>query len=229
MTWDRGPGRVLAVLGAATVALSACGGHHLADYDFRDRTLAVVYFGTPRPDLVTGGYDLDTDNPVEAVVSASGRILREVEARRARARLDSAATRVDLTARMADRTLDRAGRYLGTRPVQDEADADYLLEVDLFRTGLEARGRAAYLFVTGEVVLLDARTGREIWDRDLDGYDRVTPWVSGGPAMLGDVVTAGALNTVTVAEFERMLGGLADFVADRVARELREDLRDIRD
>lgn len=232
MTNCRGSRARRAVTAVAVVAMAAvvhgCSSHHLDEYDFVDRTLAVVYFTAPAPVLHTGGYDVEGEHPLEVVVSAGGRVAREVEARRAQARLDSAAARVDLTGRMAERTLERASRYLGTRPVDDEAEADYLLEVDIRRMGLDAARRAAYLFVTGEVVLLDARTGREIWDADVSGSDRLTPSLWGSPEVLEDIVTAGALSGVSVDEFERFLTGLTDYVADRVGRELRSDLRGVR-
>lgn len=217
------------LIGLSLAALAACSGHHLAEYDFADRTLAVVYFNAPAPEVHTGGYDVDGDNPLEVVVSASGRVAREMEARRARARMDSAVARVDLAGRLADRTAERAGRYLGTRPVEDASEADYLLEVDIRRMGLEARRGGAYTFVQGEVVLLDGRTGREIWDAGVNGHDRVTPGMWDAPGVLGDVVTAGALSGLSVDEFERLLVGLTDYVADRVGRELRGDLRRARD
>ncbi|NIP80316.1 MAG: hypothetical protein GWM90_14265 [Gemmatimonadetes bacterium] len=213
---------VVTLMGAA-----GCGGHRLADYDFGGRSVAVVYFGAPAPELRTGGYDLESRDPLGTVVAAGGRIAREVEARRARARLDSAATRVDLATRLADRTLERASRYLGARPVEDRQAADYLLEVDVHSLGLDAGRDEVHLFVSGEAVLLDARSGVEIWDSDVRGWDPLTPELASDPS-LGDILTAGALRTVTVDEFERILGRLADYTADRIARELRADLRDVR-
>ncbi|MGK7312931.1 MAG: hypothetical protein ACN0LA_11905 [Candidatus Longimicrobiales bacterium M2_2A_002] len=227
MMWIRSVLAGITVL--VVLALQGCGGHHLADYDFADRSLAVVYYTAPAPELWTGGYDVEGDNPLEVVVSAGGRVAREVEARRAQARLDSAASRLDLAEGMAGRTLERASRYLGTRAVEDESEADYLLEVDVRDMGLDAGRDAAYLVVRAEVVLLDGRTGREIWDADVNGRDRLTPGVSGSTDALGDVVTAGALSSVSVDDFETILRRLTDFVADRVARELRSDLRDARD
>lgn len=219
-----------AVAALTLLATAGCGGHHLADYDFAGRTVAVVYFATPSPHLRTGGgYGAvaDSDDPVGAVLVAGGRIAREVAARKARTRLDSAAASMDLSARMAERTLERASRYLGARPVEDRDAADFLLEVDIRDMGLDARRDRAYLFVKGEAVLLNARTGREIWDADISGYDALTPDMVDTPG-LGDVLTAGALSTLTVAELERVLGRLADYAADRIARELRGDLRDTR-
>lgn len=221
--------RTLALGALAATALAACGGgHHLGDYDFSSRTLAVVYFDAPAPELHTGRYAVDGENALEVVVSASGRMAREVGARRARARLDSAAVRVGLAERMAERTLERASRYLGTRPVESRSDADYLLEVDIRRLGLDARRHGTDLFVAGEAVLLDARTGREIWDADVSGQDRLTPSLFADASVIDDIMTAGALSTVSVEEFERFLAGLADYTADRIARELRGDLRDTR-
>ena len=84
------------------------------------------------------------------------------------------------------------------------------------------------VFVIGEAVLLDARTGREIWMVDVGSRERLTPAILGESDVVEDVLTAGSLTTVTVAEFERLLQALADYTADRIARELREDLRDVR-
>ncbi|MDX1674506.1 MAG: hypothetical protein R3314_06930 [Longimicrobiales bacterium] len=229
MTKTRCETALLSGILAAVLGIAGCGGHRLAEYDFVDQSLAVVYFSAPAPELWTGGYDVDGDNPLEVVVSAGGRVAREVEARRAQARLDSAAARVDLAARMAERTLERSSRYLGTRPVEDESGADYLLEVDIRRTGLDAGRNAAYLVVYGEAVLLDARTGREIWDVEVSGRDRLTPGLWGSPDVVEDVLTAGALSSVSVDDFEQILTRLADFVADRIGRELRADLRSARD
>lgn len=231
MTENRWVSSVLALTGVVIVVpiLGGCGGHHLAEYDFVDRSLAVVYFSAPAPRVYTGGYDVEGENPLEVVVSAGGRAAREVEARRAQSRLDSAAARVDLATRLADRTLERASRYLGTRPAEDRSEADYLLEVDLRGLGLDAGGRSAYLYVAGEAVLLDARTGREIWDADISARDRLSPAVGGSPDVLGDIVTAGSLSTVSVDEFERFLVRLTDYTADRIGRELRSDLRGVRD
>lgn len=223
--------RIAATLTVAilTPGLGGCGGHNLAEYDFTDRTLAVVYFGEPIPQLWTGDLDLEGESPLEQVINAGGQVAREIEGRKARARLDSAASRIDLAARMSDRTLERASRYLGTRAVERESEADYVMEVDVRRTGLDVSGSAAYLFVRGEAILLDGRTGREIWDADISGRSRLTPGTWGSSDVVGDIVTVGTLSRVSVDEFERLLASLTDFVADRISRELRQDLRGVRD
>ena len=155
--------RALACVATIVSSFVACGGgHHLAEYPFASRTLAVVYIAPPAPELLTGYYDLrNSQNPIEAVVRAGADVAREREGRRANARLDSATSRVDIPAALAQRTLARASRYLGTRPTTDESQADYLMEVRMERFGINAKAdEAAYLFTFAEAVLIDRRTGR---------------------------------------------------------------------
>lgn len=229
--WTPARRPTLLLVGLATTVgvLGACGGrHHLNQYDFSGHSLAVVYFAAPSPELRTGGYDVDTRDPLSAVVTAGGRVAREVEARQARERLATAADRLDLAARMAERSLERTSRYLGARPVEDGARADYLLEVDVRSLGLDARGERLHLFVSSEAVLLDARTGREIWASHVRSSDPLGADLGDG-GVIGDVISAGTLHQLSVDDFEILLARLADYAADRTARELRSDLRSIRD
>ena len=220
-------------LGACATAafVSGCGGgHHLADYPFASRTLAVVYIAPPQPELLTASYSLNKgENVVDAVIRTGSGVAREREARRASARLDTATTRVDVPAVLAQRTLERASRYLGTKPTTDAANADYILEVQMTRFGINARDEnAAYLFTFAETVLLDRRTGREIWNIKVHGRDRLTPFVSGSSPIPGSVVTAASLGLVSVANFQDALHQLAESSSNLVTNELRAALRDAR-
>jgi hypothetical protein len=213
------------------VALSACGGgHHLAEYPFSSRTLAVVYVAPPSPELLTSYYDLrNSQNPIEAVVRAGADVAREREGRRANARLDSASSRIDIPGVLAQRTLQRASRYLGTRPTTDENQADYLMEVRMERFGINAKAdEAAYLFTYAEAVLLDRRTGREIWNVNVHGRDRLTPYVESSSRIPGSVITASTLGSVSVADFQGALNQLMDYSSTLITNELRAALRDVR-
>ncbi len=212
-------------------SLAACGGgHHLAEYPFSSRTLAVVYIAPPSPELLTGYYDLrSSQNPVEAVVRAGADVAREREGRRASARLDSATARIDIPAALAQRTLERASRYLGTRPIKDEHSADYLMEVRMERFGINAKAdEAAYLFTFAEAVLIDRRTGREIWNVNVHGRDRLTPYVESSSRIPGSVITASTLGSVSVADFQGALNQLMDLSSNTITNELRSALRDVR-
>ena len=210
---------------------AACGGgHHLAEYPFASRTLAVVYVAPPAPELLTGYYDLtSSQNPIEAVVRAGADVAREREGRRASARLDSASRRVDIPGGLAQRTLERASRYLGTRPITDENQADYLMEVRMERFGINAKAdEAAYLFTFAEAVLIDRRTGREIWNVNVHGRERLTPYVQSDSRIPGSVITAGTLGSVSVADFQGALNQLIDYSSTLITNELRSALRGVR-
>jgi len=221
---------IIATAAIAASLISCGGGHHLAEYPFASRTLAVVYIAPPSPVLLTSYYDLtNSQNPVEAVVRAGADVAREREGRRASARLDSATARIDIPAVLAQRTLQRASRYLGTRPITDENQADYLMEVRMERFGINAKAdEAAYLFTYAEAVLLDRRTGREIWNINVHGRDRLTPYVQSTSPIPGSVITASTLGSVSVADFQGALNQLMDYSSNLITDELRAALRDVR-
>jgi hypothetical protein len=222
---------LVAVCGIIAASVGCGGGHHLAEYPFASRTLAVVYIAPPSPELLTSYYDLgNSQNPIEAVVRAGADVAREREGRRANARLDSASARIDIPAVLAQRTLTRASRYLGTRPVTDENAADYLLEVRMTRFGINAKAdEASYLFTFAGAVLLDRRTGREIWNIKIHGRDRLTPYVVSSSPIPGSVIAAGTLGSVSVADFQGALNQLMDYSSNLITDELRSALRDVRD
>ena len=218
------------VCAIAAVSVGCGGGHHLAEYPFSSRTLAVIYIAPPAPELLTSYYDLgNSQNPIQAVVRAGADVAREREGRRANARLDSASSRIDFPAVLAQRTLTRASRYLGTRPVTDENVADYLLEVRMTRFGINAKAdEAAYLFTFAGAVLIDRRTGREIWNVKIHGRDRLTPYVVSSSPIPGSVIAAGTLGSVSVADFQGALNQLMDYSSNLITDELRSALRDVR-
>jgi hypothetical protein len=221
----------IAGIAIIAAAAGACGGgHHLAEYPFASRTLAVVYIAPPAPELLTSYYDLrSSQNPIEAVVRAGADVAREREGRRASARLDSATARIDFPTMLAKRTVDRASRYLGTRSVTDENQADYLMEVRMERFGINAKAdEAAYLFTFAEAVLIDRRTGREIWNSNVHGRERLTPYVESSSPIPGSVITASTLGSVTVADFQGALNQLMDYSSTLITNELRSALRDVR-
>jgi hypothetical protein len=214
----------------AILVATACGGyhHHLADYDYAGRSLAVVSIAQPAPSLLTGTVDLSGESITETVMQAGSTVASNHEARRARARLDSAVARFDLTGELAKRTLGRTNRYLGTHAAASENDADFLMEIHMHNFGIDARkSNAAYLYTNAEAVLLDRRTGREIWRIFVNGNDRLTPNVN-GPSMVPDaIITAGGLRALTVTDFREALDELTTLSSNLIADQLRAALRDV--
>lgn len=217
---------------AAVLVTSGCGGrHHLARYDFAGSTLAVVHVAPSSSDLRMGTFWADDgDSPLATIAAAGSRVAVEVEARRVRARLDSAATRVSVGTRLADRTADRVTMYLGSRRVDTPAAADYLLDLRVRSYGVSAKSwqTAATLYLEADVVLVDAATGTEIWTTRVNGWDNITPHVGSSGEVPRDIITAAGLLTVSSADLARTLERVVDVSADAVTDELREKLRDVR-
>lgn len=222
---------VCQAVAALVLLATGCNKHYLGQYQFTDRTLALVYIEPPAPRLLHGYYDLDnTIDALQSVARAGAGVAKEVAARRAMARMDSAVARVNVADHLAMRTVERASRYLGTRAVATAEGADYLLEITMRNMGLDARyNTAAYMFTNAEAVLLDRRTGREIWSVRVRGSDRLTPWVRGTDHVPSAIITAATLSTVTVDDFAHGLDQLATFTSRLITDELRDKLRDVRD
>jgi hypothetical protein len=193
--------------------------------------MAAVVIGAPAPQILADGLEIQRSGAdlMGTVVQAGATLTKDVEARRARTRLDSAAARVAFVDVLAKRTVERTSRYLGVQPVASAAEADYLLEVRLEDYGIDARGTTpAALFTNAEAVLLDRRSGHEIWSVKVRGTDQLTPRVRGAGGVAGAIVAAGALRTMSVADFQDALDQLASLTAGTTAGELRAALREVR-
>jgi hypothetical protein len=225
----RGACAALALLTASGCASAG----HLAEYDFRDRAVGVVSVAPPHPEVFTrGDFWFVRPNLVDAGVRVAAEIVREVEAERARARLDSAVVRVDVAQRMSARVLEQGARQLRARPVERVQESDFEIELRVRRYGIEADSwdDQARFVIEAEVLLLDAASGREIWKSKLDEKERVSSGVLGWalPDAVGGAVTAGQLAGLSVAEMERALESLADYCADRMMDSLRRGLEKAR-
>jgi hypothetical protein len=216
----------------ATLFASACGGrHHLEQYNFSNKTIALVFIEPPTPELLHGWFNVrPSQSAVQTVIRAGASVAKEIEARKATTRFDSAMHRVNFRVQLAERTLERASRYLGTRPVSSPDSADFVLEVQMKSFGIDARSNnATYLYTRAEAVLLDRRTGREIWNEDVRGRDQLTPWVYGGGVVPSAGISAITLSTVSVSDFQGALEQLVSYTSNLISNELREKLRDVRD
>lgn len=214
----------------AVLAAAGCGGkHHLEQYQFSNRTLGLVYVAPPEPELLNGSYNVNGQTPLQTVMRATGTVAKEVVARRASARLDTATRRLDVSKVLAVRTVERVSRYLGTTPAAMSNNADYLLEITMRSFGIDARSNTAtYLYTRAEAVLIDRRSGREIWSVSVRGSDRLTAWVRGSPNLPSSVINAGTLATVTVQDLQDALDQLATYTSNLITEELRDKLRDVR-
>lgn len=222
------------LLAALLPVLSGCGpGHRLRDYDFDDRSVAVIAAIPPGPrvmgDLWAEAF-VDPRDPFGSAVRIGSAAAKWEQARKAQDRLDSAAARVDVAEIVARRALAGSAPTLGLRPVDRPDDADFVLDIRVYDYGLVADSYdgATYFAMEADVVLLDEQTRETIWKERLREREVLTHRLFGLPPSAGNVVTARALAGLSVEEMEAGLVRLAEFAADRVTRELREDFLDSR-
>ena len=225
----------LSIAALTALTLGACvHTGRLAEYDFRDRTVAVVTTAPPQPQVFTGDWFLEEEGEeggfLRAIFRIGTEIVREVQAHEARQRLDEAAAAVDVADRMAGALLSQAARLLRAHPVESVQGSDFEIEVFVDAYGIEADSwdARAQFFLKAELFLLDGDTGMEIWRADVDANSPVNPrgWDHGAAA--NTVITAAALASLSVEEMEMALASLADFSAEHLSGKLREALREAR-
>lgn len=224
-----------AVFLAALVPATGCASAgHLAEYEFRGRTVGVAMVNAPRPELLTNDVlEVDFDNPLQAVLSIGADLVKEVEASRARPRLYEAATAADVAGRMRERVLHGVAGELRAVPVSDVAATEFEVEVRVKRYGIDADAwlEPAHFFVESEVVLLEAATGRRIWKGKVTEREAITSMVLGLPGgdtfgndPANDVLTAAALTSLSTEQMIQTLEALADFASDGVLERFRKGL-----
>ncbi|MBT8399309.1 MAG: hypothetical protein KJO98_02435 [Rhodothermia bacterium] len=215
------------VLLVSSIAFVACGSsNRLAEYDFKGSTIAMVETIPPRPDVFSDDvFFVDENRPLRTAIRFGTRVIREVEARRLRQRLDSALTQIDVSALIADQTLDRSSVYLQARPVADAYESDFILDLRVFEYGIVAgswTARAEFM-IDARLMLLDGATGRRIWENKISAREPVRGVVIGAGPVANDIITAAILSSLSVEEIVAALEGLADFAADRLSARLQRD------
>jgi hypothetical protein len=159
----------------------------------------------------------DGESTPAALMRVGSELAREASAYHVRPKLDAAARNVDVSGRMAGRTLDGASRHLRTAPAASPRGADYELEIRVRRYGIVARSwnANAYFTIDADLILLDGATGRRIWRTRVRQSDPVGPRIlAGTDRTVSNTVTAIMLTMMSQSEIERALELLADYAAD---------------
>ncbi|MEX1184750.1 MAG: hypothetical protein WEF86_16205 [Gemmatimonadota bacterium] len=205
----------------APVLLPGCSSkQRLGEYDYRNRSLAVVSMAPAYPEVLGGAaFHVDTDRPLTSLLRVGSEIAREVQKHQVRPRLDSAAVAVDVETRMSASLLDNAARHLRAVPTTDGRAADYELEVRIHRYGIVASAwtAPAYFLIDADMTLLDGSTGRRIWRGRVQERDAVRPYAVVGDRAVSSTVSAIALANMSVDDISRQLENLADYAANSMS------------
>ncbi len=217
----------VAVIVFVTAGVGCRSTNRLADYEFSGQRLALNTTLRARPHIDTDDfYFVNAERPLKTLLRFGSSIVKNAEAEKAQARMDSAAQMVDVSAILYDRILSQSALYLDANPVAAAGEADFLLDVHIREYGIEAHGwdAAAHFRINVRAQLVDQRAGRLIWETRLEEREAIAPHIFGPHPGIRNVITAGALAGLSVEELADGLEELADYAADRVTRRLQRDL-----
>lgn len=228
---SRAPRPLLPIAFAVVAATGCSNKQRLPEYDFRNRTLAVVTVAPPQPEVFGGGYaSVRGDDAVEKILNIGSALAVEVSANQAMPRIRNAAASVNVRDRMAARVLDSAARHLRAVPVETPGSSDFEIEIRIYRYGITSSSwnSAASFLIDAELFLLDGRSGRRIWKEDVRATTPVRPLLASGEPAVDGAVSAIALANMSTEDIRAHLEVLADFSADRMISELIDALDDAR-
>jgi len=185
--------------------------------------LAVVTIAPPNPRVFTDDFiEAEDRSWFENLVRFGSKVARDAQAEEAGEKLAQASQEVDVAGLMADRVLEQSARLLRARPLTSLEGADFELEVRVKEYGIRADSWDSHadFYIQAEVLLLESGTGDRIWREEVDARDAISSgsWAGGG--LLGDLVTAQALGSLSVEEMKAALADLAICSADRIFQEL---------
>jgi hypothetical protein len=212
---------LLSFLGASlSQACSTTG--RLAEYDFRDRSLAAVTLAPPKAEIFSNQNWSAKGAWWEQAIRLGTEVVKERSAEEVRERLEEAAATVDVASLISGQVLDQAASLLRARPVAAVEEADFEIETSVKEYGIKAGSwdAQANFFLKGEVALIDSGSGRRIWSGEVDATEPINPssWWAGKE--LGNIITAEALAKLSVEQIQEALQSLADFSAEKVIEKL---------
>ena len=218
---------------AAGVVLAGCGPvNRLQDCDFDNQTAAIEVTAPPVPFLsgranaaAMGGPGRSPIHADHSALMVDLSVLAPTKRKQIRARIDSAATHLDATARIARKTLTGTTRDLGCRPLDAPESADYVLRIKVRDYGFFMnRLEFTNFWISADMHLIDQRAGRRVWER------KVQEMMPASEVLAGLHVTLGYRNYDRVATFAEMsveeMTAVLEHVADVTAATLTSVLLD---
>lgn len=225
----RSPLAGLLALAILAPMLAACGpSNRLREVSLDQSRVAIVAAIPPHPRVMAGSPAegaIDPYDPIGTAVRVGTAAEKYRQARRAQARLDSAVAQVDVADRIARQVLTQSAELMRFQPASRPSEADFLLDLRIRDYALIADSfeGAVYFIVEGDLLLLDAASGRELWDGRVHQREKLTGSLFGLPPSAGNVITGRALAGLSSDEMAEGLSRIADYAAQRVVERLRRD------
>ncbi|MFC1628247.1 hypothetical protein ACFL3H_03940 [Gemmatimonadota bacterium] len=208
------------------ILFTACSTNRLAHYELRDANIAAQTFMPPRANVFTDmDVYIDPDHLLRSAIRIGTSVVREVEAEKARARLDSAMAMVDVPAIIEEEVLFQAADMLNFQPINQTRSADFVFNIDIKRYGIDARSwdDGTYFIIDAHIELVDNMEHRRIWKSHVDERESLSPRIFGLDSPIENVLDALTLSALSVEEMATGLAYMADFSAGLIVEKLYRD------
>jgi hypothetical protein len=222
--WDRSKLCLLVVLGIISIGCTTI--NELDNYSFEKRTIAVWLRQPPEPEIsVTYNIYLNEENVVGSIVSVGSNVIKASEVAKAEKKMEAALSSIDVPELMKVTAISACANVLGCRTIEDPSDADYILDIEIEKYGIDAGSPGGHVFFTIDmnVHLYETTESETIWRRDIDHGESLTPYIWGIDNSVGNVVTAGVLAELTVDEIAEAFIELSEEAGKEIARQLEGD------
>lgn len=187
------------------------------------------YFRTPPDPTIDSSYNvrIEDDNPLMTFISVSANLAKASQVSQADKKVRDALRYTNLPAMIWDEVFNGCVRILDGRKAVSEREADFVFEFDIVEYGIDASSDygAVSFFMDTEASLFAAHTHELVWRRRVNVNEQMSPSVFGlGTTVVGPVVTAGILSSLSSDEILRGFEQLARETALKVSRRLEDDL-----
>lgn len=221
---------VLCATGALALVLllvSCTTVNKLATSDFDGATLAADMQSPPEPRLdIRYDVTLDRNNPIYSAFSVMTNIAKAGQAQKAESAMREALSSVDVPDVILEEAYAACASTLQTQLEERKLRADYLLLLEIHEWGIEASspGSPVMLHIRLTANLYRTFGGELVWRRDLIVDDPASSDMFPIEGIVGDMVTATVLSSMTAEELAYGFTELARRSARSVSRLLERDL-----
>lgn len=216
-----------AAAAAAVLLLASCTTvNKLDSYRIENASLAADMRVPPEPTLsIDYSVRIDSNNPIGTALSVGTTMIKASEAAKAEALMREALTTVDVPAIVLRESSRWCASALDARLAERGQKADYLLDLDIREYGIQAAspGSAVSLHMRLTASLFHTRSGEIVWRRSITVNDPASPQMFPVGHIVGNIVTAGALASLSVEQLEDGFKSLALESARSIVRRLERD------
>lgn len=175
-------------------------------------------------DLARGDLSGSEDNAVLAFIELGADIAVSVQEVRLQQRINRILTGEELTIAMETEFIPSAASLLGAMTVTEPMSSDYLFIAEVKKFGLTTHGGGRiYLNIVVNSRIIDNRSGRVVWRRQLRVDEPASPSFFGVNDYIGTAISIGIIQELDDQDLARGLRMLSEQAASTLAYQFQRD------